>query len=57
MTPARVAEIIAHIDTLATVAEAHAFRDALRDNGEALTTEAYRALLARIELLNRRGMA
>lgn len=54
MTPERAAEVLAHIPTLATVAECHGFREQLRDQGETLTTEVYRDLLARIETLRKR---
>lgn len=54
MTPARDAELLRHISTLGSVTEAHAFRDALR--GEQMTSAVYAALLARIEILNKRGL-
>lgn len=54
MTPERATHLCRHIATLASVAEAHAFRAALREQGEELTSEVYAALLARIDMLNRR---
>lgn len=54
MTPARETEVLRHIPTLASVAEANAFREQLRDQGEQLTTAVYAALLARIDLLRKR---
>lgn len=54
MTEVRETALLAHVETLGSVAEAHAFRDALRDGGEALTSGLYAALLARIDLLQRR---
>jgi hypothetical protein len=54
MTEAREAELMAQIPTLATLAEAHGFREALRDAGDALTGAVHAALLARIDLLQKR---
>lgn len=54
MTPAREAEILRHIPTLGSVTEAHAFRDALK--GEQMTSAVYAELLARIDILQRRGL-
>jgi hypothetical protein len=54
ISPEREAELLRHVPTLATLDEAHAFRDALRAQGEQLTTALYAALLARIDLLRRR---
>jgi hypothetical protein len=54
MTEAREAELLRHIPTLGSVTEAHAFRDALR--GEQMTSAVYAALLARIDILNKRGL-
>jgi hypothetical protein len=51
MTPDRERQIISHIATLGCVEEAHAFRDALKGQGEQLTADVYRALLARIDWL------
>lgn len=54
MTSDRESELLRHIPTLASVAEAHGFRDALRQQGEQLTTGVYAALIARIDVLHRR---
>lgn len=54
MTPDRSAHLCRQIATLTSVAEAHGFRDRLRDDGEQLTTDVYAALLARIDLLQKR---
>lgn len=54
MTGAREAEVLRHIGTLGSVAEAHAFRDALKDGGEQMSASVYSALLARIALLQKR---
>lgn len=52
LTAAREAQLLAHVPTLATLAEAQAFRDALREQGE-LSGPVLPALLARIEVLTR----
>jgi hypothetical protein len=52
MTPEREAQLLRHIPTLGSVTEAHAFRDALM--GEQMTSAVYAALLARIDILNKR---
>lgn len=49
MTEAREAEVLRHIATLATLAECKTFRAALRDQGETLTTDVFRALHNRTE--------
>jgi hypothetical protein len=54
MTPSREAEVLRHIETLASLDEAHAFREALRDAGERLTTEVYAGLIRRMDLLRKR---
>ena len=56
MSPEREAGLLRQIPTLATVAEAHALRDRLKAQGEALTSALYADLLARIDLLHKRGM-
>ncbi len=54
MNSAREAEVLAHIPTLDSTAEAAAFRKQLSDQGETLTTEVYRALIARLDYLRGR---
>ena len=54
VTAERDAQLLRHIPTLASVTEAHAFRDAL--SGEQMTSAVYAALLARIDILNKRGL-
>ena len=54
MTPERETAVLRHIKTLGSVAEAHGFRDALRGQGETLTSAVYADLLRRIDELNRK---
>lgn len=55
MTPASESEILRHIPTLASLDEATAFREALRDQREQLTTAVYAALIERMDVLRRRS--
>lgn len=50
MTEAREAELLAHVRTLATLEEAHAFRTAITEK-ETIGGALYRALMARIDFL------
>ncbi len=54
MTPDREQHLLRQIPTLGSVAEAHAFRDQLRAQDEALSAAVYADLLARIDLLHKR---
>lgn len=54
MTPAREAELLRHIQTIASLDEARGFREQLRDQGEQLTSGVYAALLRRIDVMRQR---
>lgn len=53
MTEDRERELLDQISTLASVAEAHGFRQQLRDQDEQLSSAVYAALLAKIDRLNK----
>ncbi len=54
MTPDREAHILRAIDTLATVDEAHWFRQQLSDQGEQMTATVMAALRDRIDVMAKR---
>ena len=54
MTETRERELLDHISTLASVAEAHGFRQQLRDQDEQLSSAVYAALIKRIDFLAKR---
>lgn len=54
MTSEREAELLAHVPTLASMAELTSFRHAIREQGEELTTNLYAALIRRQDVLAKR---
>lgn len=53
MTEGRERELLDHISTLTSVAEAHGFRQQLKDQDEQLSSAVYAALLSKIDRLNK----